>query len=149
MESIQFLDTLITKTQQIITQVEYLNNQELSTLTWREHTTSWNILECIEHLNLYGDFYLPHIESGIRTSSTFPSKEFISGWLGSYFAKSMLPTEKGTKMSTFKNKNPLNQSLDKECIDRFLTQQYHLIDLLVLAKEVNIEQIKIPTSISK
>ena len=31
-------------------------------LNFKENPERWSILECIEHLNMYGDFYLPEIE---------------------------------------------------------------------------------------
>ena len=30
---------------------------------------SWSVLECLEHLNLYGSFYLPEIKNRIEKSS--------------------------------------------------------------------------------
>ena len=51
-------------------------------------------------------------------------------------------------MKTFKDKNPLNASLDKATIERFINQQTLLIELLSQSKKVNLNKIKIPTSIS-
>jgi len=117
-------------------------------LTWRENPTSWNILECIEHINRYGDFYLPEITSKIKTSNTNADTEFKSGWLGSYFAKSMEPKEKLNKMATFKDKNPLNIQLDRTVIDTCINQQIKLLDLLEKSRNVSLNYVKINTSIS-
>ena len=73
-------------------------------LTWKEKTDSWSILECLEHLNLYGDFYLPQMEKSIKNTTFKNENEFRSGLLGNYFAKTMLPEEKLNKMKTFKDK---------------------------------------------
>ena len=70
MQSEVLIQILIEQTRVIINQLERLRNDDLSTLTWRENPTSWNILECIEHINRYGDFYLPEIASKIKTSNT-------------------------------------------------------------------------------
>ena len=50
----------------------------------------WSALECLEHLNLYGDFYLVEIEKQIlkSTRKAMPMK-FKSGLLGNYFANLM------------------------------------------------------------
>jgi hypothetical protein len=74
---------------------------------------------------------------------------FKSGFLGNYFAKSMLPKEKLNKMKTFKDKNPLNANLDKSVIDKFLNQQMKLLDLLSLSRNVNLNTVKIKISITK
>ncbi len=121
----------------------------MDVLCKRENPDSWNILECLEHLNLYGRFYLPQIEAKIRNSGTRPDPEFRSGLLGNYFAKSMLPKQKLNKMKTFKDKNPLNTSLNKSVIDQFLKQQFQLLELINQAANVSLNQIKIPVSFSR
>ena len=60
----------------------------------------------------------------------------------------MLPKEKLNKMKTFKDKNPLNSNLNKTVIDRFITQQIKLLDLLNQSRNVSLNKVKIQTSIS-
>lgn len=148
MQSAQLIQTLIEQTRQIINQVERLKASDLNTLTWKANARSWSILECLQHLNLYGDFYLPQIEHKIEISNSNPDIEFKPGLLGNYFAKSMLPKEKLNKMKTFKDKNPLNAKLDKTVIDQFINQQIKLLDLLNQSGKVSLNKVKIPTSIS-
>lgn len=148
MQSENLIQSLTAQTEQIISRAEQLKNYDLSTLTWKENEASWNILECLEHLNLYGDFYLPEIEKEIKNSNTKNEMEFTSGFLGNYFAKSMLPKEKLNKMKTFKSKNPLNKKLNTTVIDEFIKQQISLLDLLAKSRDVSLNKIKIQTSIS-
>ncbi|OFZ22852.1 MAG: hypothetical protein A3D92_18125 [Bacteroidetes bacterium RIFCSPHIGHO2_02_FULL_44_7] len=148
MQSEKMIQSLVEHTRQFINRAEELKNYELSTLTWKENATSWSILECLEHLNLYGDFYLREIETKIKQSKTQHEAIIKSGFLGAYFAKSMLPKEKLNKMKTFKDKNPLNAQLDKGVIDKFIRQQIQLLNLLDLSKKVSLNKVKIQTSIS-
>jgi hypothetical protein len=148
MNSEFIIQKLIEDTRKSLNQVEGLKNIDLNSLKWKENTTSWSILECLEHLNLYGDFYLIQIENQIETSTTKADLEFKSGVLGNYFAKSMLPKEKLNKMKTFKDKNPLNANLDKTVIDKFINQQIKLLDLLNQSRNVSLNKVKIQTSIS-
>lgn len=148
MRSEKLINILCEQSKLIINQAKKLQTYDLNTLTWKENEISWSILECLEHLNLYGDFYLPQIENEIRNSTTKSDTEFRSGILGNYFAKSMLPKEKLNKMKTFKNKNPLNSKLDKLVIDRFINQQIKLLDLLNQSRNVSLNKVKIKTSIS-
>ena len=148
MQSEKLIQSLLEQVRQIINQAETIKNYDLRTLTWREQETSWNMLECLQHLNLYGDFYLPQIENKIKSSPFKPTPEFKSGLLGNYFAKSMLPKAKLNKMKTFKDKNPLNKTLDKTVIDTFINQQMQLLELLNQSRKVSLNKVKIPTSIS-
>ena len=148
MQSEKLIQSLLEQTRQIINQAEKLKPYDLSRLTWKEDEISWSILECLEHLNLYGNFYLPQIESKIQNSGTKAENEFKSGILGSYFAKTMLPKRKINKMKTFKDKNPLNVKLDKTAIDRFINQKIKLLKLLSQSRNVSLNKVKIQTSIS-
>lgn len=148
MQSEKMNQSLVEHARQFINRAEEFNQLGIKTLTWKENPSSWSILECMEHLNLYGDFYLPAIERKIKQSKTKHEAEFKSGFLGNYFAKSMLPKEKLNKMKTFKDKNPLNAQLDKGVIDKFIQQQIQLLNLLDLSKNVSLNKIKIETSIS-
>lgn len=148
MQSENLIQSLLEQTRQIINQAEKLKFYDLQTLTWKENKISWSILECLEHLNLYGDFYLLQIENKIKNSSTNADTEFKSGILGNYFAKSMLPKEKLNKMKTFKDKNPLNANLDKTVIDKFINQQIKLLELLNQSRNLSLNKVKIQTSIS-
>ena len=149
MQSEELIQSLIEQTRQIINQVEKLKSVDLNTLTWKENPTSWSILECLEHLNLYGDYYLPEIKSSLKNSDTKNEAVYKSGFLGNYFAKSMLPKEKLNKMKTFKDKNPLSANLDKTVIDKFLGQQIKLLDLLNQSRKVSLNRVRIPISISR
>jgi hypothetical protein len=149
MQSEVLIQTLTEQTRVIINQLESLRNEDLNTLTWRENPISWNILECIEHINRYGDFYLPEIASKIKISNTNADTVFKSGWLGSYFAKSMAPKDKLNKMATFKDKNPLNAQLNQTVIDTCINQQMELLDLLQQSRFISLNKVKINVSISK
>lgn len=149
MQTEQLIQDQIELTRQVINRAEKLKSENLQTLTWRKDPNSWNVLECLEHLNRYGDFYLPEIEKKISASRTASDPIFKSGFFGNYFAKSMLPKAKLNKMNTFKDKNPLNANLDKTVIDRFIDQQIKLLDLLKESRAVSLNKVKIEISITR
>lgn len=142
------IQSLVAELRFIINKVGKFRSYDMALLTWRESENAWNILECMEHLNLYGDYYLPQIAWEIINTETSPDMQFNHGLLGGYFAKSMLHQENMLKIKTFKSKNPLNTNLDKEVIDRFINQQIKLLDLLHQSREVSLNKVKIKTSIS-
>ncbi len=149
MQSETLIQSLLEQTRQIINQAEKLKSYDLTVLTWKENEFSWSMLECLEHLNLYGNFYLPQMENRINNSTAKSDLEFKPGMLGNYFAKSMLPKDKLNKMKTFKDKNPLNANLPKTVIDAFIDQQIKLLELLNQSRNVSLNKVKIPTSISR
>lgn len=140
---------LIETTRQNLNFVESLKQKNEIELNWKENSESWNILECLEHLNLYGNFYIPEIEKTILNSKKKSETEFKSGILGNYFAESMLPKKKLNKMKTFKDKNPLNNNLDRKVIDIFINQQIQIIDLLNKSKNASLNKNKVKITLTK
>ena len=140
---------LIERTRQNINQVEQLSQLTEKELNKKKNQVTWSILECIEHLNLYGEFYIPEIEQKIEQSKTDPDQLFKSGVLGNYFAKSMLPSKKMRKIKTFKDKNPNGRKLNKRTLKRFLEQQKQILELLNKSRKVNLNKTKTAISISK
>ncbi len=136
------------RTRYHISQVENFRQRPVEELTWKKSEESWSVLECIEHLNMYGDYYLLEIERKIVHSASPANSEFKSGILGNYFAKMMLPGEKSKKIKTLKDKNPRGSNLDQKTLDRFLGQQQKTLGLLQQARTTNLNKTKIPISIA-
>jgi len=148
MQTQALLQKLIEQTKNNINVVERFKALSHETLNYKENAEKWSVLECVEHLNLYGDHYFPEIENSIRNTHTTAEPVFKSGWLGGYFANSMLPKEKLNKMKTFKDKNPSNSKLDSKVLDRFVDQQKHLLKLLDMSNKVSLEKVRIKTTLS-
>lgn len=151
MNRIELIEDLKSRTIQVKEALNDFRELSLDELNHRNTPSSWSILECLEHLNLYGDFYLPEIESRISNAPKSTNEQFKSGWLGNYFAISMLPQENGkvNKMKTFKSMNPIHKQLTTNVIDRFAAQQDKLLELLEKAKEVDLTKVRTSISISK
>ncbi len=134
----QLIDTLEEQTRQVRARAVQLAALPTAQLTKKPAPTAWNTLECLEHLNRYGAFYLPEIDRRLRGSRHVPGPNFHSGWLGNYFAQSMLPREKLNKMKTFKDKDPLNADLGSGVITVFIQQQDQLLALLQRARQADL-----------
>lgn len=145
----KLIEDLMAMTRKNIDQAEKFKSLSIEKLNWRPAQASWSILECLEHLNLYGDFYIPEIKKQIEASKTKYKESFKSGILGNYFAKSMLPKEELNKMKTFKDKNPIGSTLDKATIARFIAQQEQILALLDKSRDIDMNKTKTAISISK
>lgn len=147
-QSENLIDELIEITNQHLQFARELQHKSDEELNFRKSLESWNILECFEHLNLYGRFYIPEIDKRINSSKTIPQNEFSSGLLGNYFANSMLPKKKLNKMKTFKSMNPIHKKLDKNVLEEFISQQKQMRELLEKSRNINLEKVKTSISIT-
>lgn len=121
-------------------------------VNWKPDPERWSIGECLEHLNLYGDYYIPTIQEAIKNGAdTKPVDKFKSGWLGNYSANAMLPKDGAVtnNMKTLKDKNPAFSSLPKNVVDRFIDQQKEILKLLEKSQSVNLMKVRVSISIGK
>lgn len=149
LKSNKLLQDLLEITRKNINTVENLKTHSNDNLNWKENQESWSALECIEHLNRYGDFYIPEITNKINSSKHKSSEIFKSNWLGKYFSKSVSYNEDLNKMKTFKSMNPANSELNIQTLEKFLNQQQQIIELLNKSKNINLDKTKTAISISK
>ncbi len=145
------ISELKARTEGAIQEVSKFSTLSMDELNHRNTPNSWSILECLEHLNRYGNFYLPEIGTRLNKAQTSNNEVFNSGWLGNYFAMSMLPNENGklNKMKTFKSMNPIHTRLGEDVVARFLSQQKLMLGLLSRAERVDLNKVKTSISISK
>ena len=142
----QFISELTEYVNAHLAFVNSLKEKSVEELNWKPNTDSWSALECIEHLNLCLNFYVPEINRRIQVSSHTKSDTFKGNYIGNKFAASMLPKEKMKKVKTFKKVNPINSKLDKEnVIETFILHQKKTLELLELSKQKNLSKIKTST----
>lgn len=150
-----------TTSKQLIDDLEILADRHLSIvqdfqkldsviLNQKPDLLAWNALECIEHLNLYGNYYLKEIHEALEIRPISPAEKiYKSGWLGNYFAKEMWPDEKSKKTKTFKKMDPSGSDLGMEVLKEFEQQQFLMQELLEKSRNVDLMKIKIPLTISR
>ncbi len=115
----------------------------------------WSMAQCLQHLNFYGDYYLPAMERAMREAQgkgSRPTPVFHPGWLGAWFTNLMLPQADGSlksKMQSPKNAVPSAQPDALATLAAFIEQQERMLQLLDLARTVNLNAIRVPISLSR
>jgi len=142
------IEDLTERTKQNLLEVQEFQKLSIEQLNWKSNPDSWSILECIEHLNLYSQFYIPEIELKIQDSKSKHEATFKSGMLGNYFSKAMLLREKLNKMKTFKDKNPVGSKLEPSVLENFIDFQKKTLDLLNQSNKVSLNKTKTNITIS-
>lgn len=149
-ESTSLLEELVAKLDKATAIAEGFKELELAELNARKSRDSWSLLECIEHLNRYGYFYLPEIENRILAQSGGKkSGIFKSGLLGNYLVNLIkMDGTKIRKMKTATAMNPIQTLLDEKTIGIFLKQQQRLRSLLEQARNIDLTRTTTKTTLS-
>ncbi|CAL1521369.1 DinB family protein [Chitinophaga sp. MM2321] len=115
----------------------------------------WSAIQCLEHLNTYGRYYLPALEKAISTAElqgSKPTAYFHSSWLGAYFTRLMQPKEDGelrSRMKSPKGHLPAIKPDTAAVIGEFIAQQETMETLLLRAEKIDLQAVKVPTSLSR
>ncbi len=150
-----YLRNLTQTVENIVETVEKITqNYAREHLAQRPDANRWSVLDILEHLNLYNDFYLPAFEKPIAKGEAKgwkPRATYRSGWLGAYLTRSMKPqgTKISNKMNTFKDKNPILTSVPDHVVARFLKQHQQLLEILKRAADTDIQKLRMPTTLGK
>jgi hypothetical protein len=145
----ELIDDIVQRTIANVLEAEKLQTLSVEDLNKKPSADSWSALECIEHLNRYGEFYLPEIKKQFLTSPQVdPTTIFKSGVIGNYFAKSLMPKENLNKMKTFKDMNPNGSELEIDVLDTFIAQQKEMLEILDRSLTLHLKKTKTAVSIS-
>lgn len=115
---------------------------------------AWSATQCLEHLNVYGRYYIPAIKKAIEAAGLRagnPSTTFESGWLGNWFTNLMEPDVNGQvkkKMKAPASARPASELDASQVIAEFIEQQEKLLQLYRQAATLNLNNIRVPISIA-
>lgn len=135
---------LAQRTEALAVRVEKMRDLPAEALNQKADAGAWSALECLEHLNLYGDFYLKEIEERLLAAKPAPNAEsYQSGMLGGYFVRIMEP--KDGKIKAIKTKKPMDPAgsdLPVTTVARFLKQQQRMLELFSAAGRFHLGKVK-------
>lgn len=146
------INSLAADVQQLIAAVDAMKGMDKIKLSYPLNNGKWTAIQALEHLNIYNRYYLPAIEAGITGNKSSRSAWFTSGMLGNYFTNMMKPSDVyqiKNKMKTGKKYDPPGALNSEQVIAEFKTHQQKLLQLLELARNIDLGSIRIPISISK
>lgn len=147
MTSFEWLAFVIKSHEKNWQKFDQIRTWEPSQLMVRPREGSWNALECLEHLNRYGDFYLPKIAWSLEHKAFAADADFKSGWLGVYFSKMILPGGSAS-MKTAPMMTPTEALVPGTVLKRFEDQHNTLQQLMDRSARVSLNRIRIQTSLS-
>ncbi|MDB5196512.1 MAG: DinB family protein [Flaviaesturariibacter sp.] len=151
-KSEDLINDLITDVQRVKESAQFFKNIDKTKMVYSPAEGKWSIVQILEHMNAYGRHYLPAIETSLSEKKTEKGAWFNSGFWGDYFTKSMKPTnvyEVKNKMKAMKAYAFPNSLNVETVLNEFLQQQDELLRLLDMAKYVDLNEIRIPITLTK
>jgi hypothetical protein len=149
MEKKDLLDTLKQQVNDNIKQAQALLMRETDVLSQSPASGAWSVLQIVEHLNTYNNYYVPKIEALIVKGVYSSSITYKPGMLGNYFVKMMQPVNGAVTKKYKAAKQHLPKSItDKTVIEIYIKGQQQLSDLIDRSIAADLIKNKVPISIS-
>lgn len=99
---------------------ELLRGLTRAQLNWREHPHTWSVGQCLDHLCVANDVYLPPIAAGLEGKPMSPVDEIEIGWFGSWFIRDYIEPSAQTKHLKAPKKITPAPDVEPAVLDRFL-----------------------------
>ncbi len=112
-------------------------------------TGGWSIVQCLAHLNSYGDYYLPYLRQGLeKPPATTSGNPYVGSWLGTYLIRLMEPDRSRATFKAITRHQPREIDNAHGVVTVFIDQQASLLDLLKRAQQADVNTRWIPLSIA-
>lgn len=108
-------------------------------LNWQPTPGSWSVGQCIEHLCITNEAYLPAISDVLVDRPDSPVEQITPGWFGGWFLrKFVVPSPQTKKVSAPRKITPAKR-VSLSVLDRFLASNQSCCELIrrAGAKDVN------------
>ena len=151
-KSEELINQLEADVRQLVAAAEHLQQSDTIKLAYPPDEGKWSAAQCLEHLNMYNRYYLPAIEKAMVHIPKEVNAWFVPGFFGNYFTNMMMPKnvyEVKNRMKAMKAYRPDRGVNVEGVFKEFYEHQKKLLNLLETARKRNLEQVRVPISISK
>jgi len=111
-------------------------------LNWKPADDFWSIGQCLQHLYVANEVYLPAIANALDDRPPAPVQDITPGWFGRWFIRTYIePSSRGRRARAPRKIAPARQ-IDPSVLDRFLRSNDVARDLVRRAGSYDINRIR-------
>jgi hypothetical protein len=112
-------------------------------LNWKPRPGKWSVGQCLEHLCISGEVYLPPLEKALRDQQPAPVETITPGWFGRWFIRSYIAPGPDAKKAPAPRKiKPVLSVVEPSVLDRFLAVNRDVRALIERAQPYDVNRIR-------
>jgi DinB superfamily len=115
------------------------NEQQLN---WQPAPGSWSVGQCLEHLCITNEAYLPAISAALKEKPDAPVGAIIPGWFGGWFLRSFIEPSPQTKRVSSPSKIRPTTRVGMSVLERFLSVNQSCREVIVSARSKDVNRIR-------
>lgn len=121
---------------------ELLRGLTRAQLNWREQPHTWSIGQCLDHLCVANDVYLPPIGAALEGQPVSPVEEIEIGWFGSWFIRDYIEPSGRTKHLKAPKKITPAPDVELVVLERLLRGNEQARELIRRAANHNVNHLR-------
>jgi hypothetical protein len=111
-------------------------------LNWQPAPGSWSVGQCLEHLCIANETYLPPLSSALATKPGSSVEEITPGWFGRWFIRSFIEPSAATKRASAPKKIVPSGHVELSVLDRFLSSNQAIREFIRRASPYDVNRIR-------
>ena len=111
-------------------------------LNWQPGLGAWSVGQCLEHLCIANEVYLPAISSSLAGKPISAAQEIRLGWLSRWFVNSYIEPSPQSKHARAPNKIVPGARVEPSVLDRFLRSNQAARELVRHAGDYDVNRIR-------
>jgi len=112
-------------------------------LNWKPRPESWSVGQCLEHLCISGEVYLPPIAKALNNRQRSPVEQITPGWFGAWFIRTYIAPSPVTKKAPAPKKiRPVLSVIEPSILDRFLAANREVRASIERAQPYDVNRIR-------
>jgi len=111
-------------------------------LNWQPSPGAWSVGQCLEHLCITNEAYLPRMISALQGQPDSPVEQIKPGAFGGWFIRNFVEPSPATKRISAPRKIRPASRVGLPVIDRFLSGNKTCREVIVSAREKNVNRVR-------
>jgi len=113
-------------------------------LNWRPAPGIWSVGQCLKHLLVANEVYLPAIATALKGRPQSPVPEIAPGWFGRWFIRSFIdPSSQNRRVRAPKKIEP-GREVETSVLESFLQSNQEARELVRMASNYDVNRIRFP-----
>lgn len=111
-------------------------------LNWKPSQDAWSVGQCLEHLRLANEMYLPAIMDSLTDRPLLEVQDITPGWFGAWFLRNYIEPSSESKRARAPKKIAPDTRVDPHILDLFLTSNQAARELVRRASDYDVNRIR-------
>jgi hypothetical protein len=111
-------------------------------LNWQPAPGCWSVGQCLEHLCITNEAYLPPMSVAVNGKPDSPVEQITPGWFGRWFIRTFIEPSPVTKRAPAPAKIRPTAHVGASVLERFLAGNESCRELMVRARAKNLNRIR-------